>query len=160
MIRHIHILGATGSGTTTLGKALAEKLGYAHFDNDSYVFESKKNHFTKPRSPLLRDTMLFNDIKKNPSWVLSGAICGWGDFVIRYLDLVIFLWVPLEERMRRIEAREEELGRKIIDQTHPKYQAYKNFIKWASEYDTGDTIRLSLSKEACVVVGVEKTEHS
>jgi len=30
MIRRIHILGASGSGTTTLGRALAERLQYPH----------------------------------------------------------------------------------------------------------------------------------
>ena len=94
MIHHIHILGATGSGTTTHGEVLANSLGYVHFDNDHYVFESKNNQFAKPRKPIVRDTMLFNDLKNTPKWVLSGAICGWGDFVIRYFDLVVFLWVP------------------------------------------------------------------
>jgi len=126
MIKHINIMGATGSGTTTLGKVLSKKLQYAHFDNDNYVFESKKN-FTKLRRPTIRDTMLFNDLKNTPNWVLSGEICGWGDFIVRYFDLVIFLWVPVDERMKRIDAREEKLGRKIEDPTHPRYKNYENF---------------------------------
>jgi adenylate kinase family enzyme len=32
MIQRIHILGASGSGTTTLGRALGEHLQYPHFD--------------------------------------------------------------------------------------------------------------------------------
>lgn len=32
----IHILGAAGAGTTTLGKALAERLNIAYFDSDFY----------------------------------------------------------------------------------------------------------------------------
>jgi cytidylate kinase len=32
MIRRIHILGASGSGTITLGRALAARLQYPHFD--------------------------------------------------------------------------------------------------------------------------------
>ena len=31
---HIHITGASGSGTTTLGLALAELLGIRHLDTD------------------------------------------------------------------------------------------------------------------------------
>jgi len=34
MNRRIHITGASGSGTTTLGEHLAKELGCAHFDND------------------------------------------------------------------------------------------------------------------------------
>lgn len=35
----IHIYGASGSGTTTLGKKLCEKLGYTLMDTDSYFKE-------------------------------------------------------------------------------------------------------------------------
>ena len=34
MIHRIHILGASGSGTTTLGRALAARLQCPHFDTD------------------------------------------------------------------------------------------------------------------------------
>ena len=139
MIQRIHIFGATGSGTTTLGKALAKKMGYIHFDNDNYVFETDGKQFTKPRRPIIRNTLLYNDLRNTPSWVLSGAVCGWGDFIIRYLDLVVFLWVPLDDRLIRIEAREEKLGRK-------KHKTYKKFIRWASAYDTGSTNMRSLAQ--------------
>ena len=35
----IHVLGASGSGTTTIAKVLAKKLGYVHLDTDSYFWE-------------------------------------------------------------------------------------------------------------------------
>ncbi len=162
MIQHIHIFGATGSGTSTLGAALAKSKGFVHFDNDNYFFESANNHFTKPRRPITRDTLLYNDLRKTPSWVLSGAVCGWGDYVIRFFELVVFLLVPLEERLRRIDAREEKLGRKIEDQTHPRYKTYNNFMRWASEYDTGDMNMRSLAqheewmkKLSCPIVRIE-----
>ena len=37
MIHRIHILGAFGSGTTTLGRALAARLQYPYFDMDDYL---------------------------------------------------------------------------------------------------------------------------
>lgn len=36
MINVIHIFGASGSGTTTLGDAIDETLGYKHLDVDDY----------------------------------------------------------------------------------------------------------------------------
>jgi adenylate kinase family enzyme len=38
MIQRIHILGASGSGTTTLGRALSERLQCPHFDTDNYFW--------------------------------------------------------------------------------------------------------------------------
>ncbi|MDX1775458.1 MAG: hypothetical protein R3297_02645 [Desulfobulbales bacterium] len=162
MIQRVHILGATGSGTTTLGAAVAEKIDYAHFDNDNYFFESKNNLFTVPRRPVMRDSMLDYDLRSTPAWVLSGAVCGWGDFIMRYFDLVVFLKVPLAQRMQRIKAREEKLGRKIDDPRHPRYRKYQNFIKWASAYETGGNDMRSLAqheewlqKLACPVLRIE-----
>ena len=36
MAHRIHLFGASGSGTTTLGVALAERLAIAHFDSDNF----------------------------------------------------------------------------------------------------------------------------
>lgn len=47
MVKHIHILGASGSGTTTLARALAVKTGYAHFDTDDYFWLPTKVPFTE-----------------------------------------------------------------------------------------------------------------
>ena len=46
MVQHIHILGASGSGTSTLGGDLAETLSFTHFDTDDYYWETK---FSKAR---------------------------------------------------------------------------------------------------------------
>lgn len=35
---HIHITGASGSGTTTLGRALAQALGWRYLDADRYYW--------------------------------------------------------------------------------------------------------------------------
>jgi adenylate kinase family enzyme len=34
----VHIVGASGSGTTTLGKALAARAGCAHLDTDEFFW--------------------------------------------------------------------------------------------------------------------------
>jgi adenylate kinase family enzyme len=43
---HLHILGASGSGTTTLASSLSKELQYTHFDSDDYFWKTK---FTEPR---------------------------------------------------------------------------------------------------------------
>ena len=44
----IHIIGAAGSGTTTLGIELANVLPHVHLDTDKYYWLDNKN-FTKKR---------------------------------------------------------------------------------------------------------------
>lgn len=45
MKKHIHIFGASGSGTTTISQKVCGHTGYSHFDSDSYFW-------LPPRTPL------------------------------------------------------------------------------------------------------------
>lgn len=87
----IHIMGASGSGTSTLGSSLSKVLPYRHLDTDDYFWTTK---FTKQREVPERRKMLENDLSQNEDWILSGAVCGWGDNFKSYFDCVIFLWIP------------------------------------------------------------------
>lgn len=42
--------GASGSGTTTLGKELATEMGYHHFDADDFYWEQTDIPYTKTKS--------------------------------------------------------------------------------------------------------------
>ena len=55
MMNKIHIIGASGSGTSTLGKALAEVLPHNSLDTDDYYWISK---FTEQRPVPERIEML------------------------------------------------------------------------------------------------------
>lgn len=114
-IRHIHILGASGSGTTTLGRALAERLQCPHFDTDAYFWLPTEPPFTEKRETTLRQKLLMDDLTAHQSWVLSGSLCGWGDVAIPLFDLAIYLWVPCEIRLERLRQREiERYGEHIM----------------------------------------------
>lgn len=75
----IHILGASGSGTTTLGNQLAKRLRIPHFDTNEYFWIKTRIPFTEKRAVAERQKLLKSDLTKHSSWVLSGSLCGWGD---------------------------------------------------------------------------------
>jgi adenylate kinase family enzyme len=106
MIHRIHILGASGSGTTTLGRALAERLHCSHFDTDTYFWLPTEPPFREPRPPAERQQLLMTDLAVYNSWVISGSLCGWGDSAIPLFELVVFLWIPKDVRMERLHRRE------------------------------------------------------
>ena len=62
MIRRIHILGASGSGTTTLGRALAERLQGPHFDTDDYFWLPTDPPYTQRRERTERQRLLMDDL--------------------------------------------------------------------------------------------------
>lgn len=138
MVQRIHIFGASGSGTTTLAKAIADKMGIKHYDTDNYFWKRTDPPYQTVRERDEREELLRLDLNKIESWVLSGSLCGWGDFAIPLFDLVIFLYLPMELRIQRLNRREmERFGSDIGNYGHPWHQNYKKFIEWAASYDNG-----------------------
>ncbi len=138
-MKRIHIFGASGSGTTTLAAALACTLNCRHFDTDDYYWLRTEPPFVKVRDRRERQALLKRDLEATDSWVLSGSLCGWGDFAIELFHMVIFLWVPPDTRMERLRRREiQRYGPEIEEPSHPMFKAHSRFLQWAEQYDTGD----------------------
>lgn len=132
-MKKIHIFGASGSGTSTLGASLSNELLYSHLDTDDYFWMNK---YTDIREVNNRKNMLKEDLLINEKLILSGALCGWGDSIKFYFDLVIFLWIPQNIRLERLQQREfQRYGDEILD-GGSKQEQYKEFMEWASLYDS------------------------
>ena len=128
----IHILGAAGSGTSTLGASLSKVLPHTHLDSDDYFWLTK---FTEQRQVPERRKMLEKDLSHFEKLILSGAVCGWGDNFKSYFDLVIFLWIPQDIRLARLQRREfQRYGNNVLV-GGSKYDQSKTFLEWASLYD-------------------------
>jgi adenylate kinase family enzyme len=137
MIHRIHILGASGSGTTTLGRALAEHLQYPHFDIDDYFWLPTDPPYTHQRERIERQQLLMDDLMAHNAWVLSGSLCGWGDVAIPRFELVVFLAIPHDIRMEGLRRREHaRFGERILP-GGDMYEPSQAFFAWAASYDEG-----------------------
>lgn len=134
MINKIHIFGASGSGTSTLGRELASVLSRKWYDSDDYFWLEK---YTKIREIDVRVSLLKKDLDNNSQWILSGALCGWGDIFMDYFDLVIFLYTPEKTRMDRLYNRELQRYGDSILPGGSMYEESKAFLNWAAQYDKG-----------------------
>lgn len=140
----IHIFGASGSGTTTLGQALSKELHLPHLDTDQFYWQKTEPPFQAPVPLNQRQTTLKIALQSS-DWVLTGSLCGWGDFSKKYYDLAVFLWVPPKERVQRLIAREKSrYGHDIDQETHPQFQTFTAFMAWARAYDTAGIEQRSL----------------
>jgi adenylate kinase family enzyme len=134
MIHRIHILGASGSGTTTLGRALAERLQCLHFDTDDYFWLPTDPPYTQRRERSERAQLLMDDVTAHDAWVVSGSLCGWGDVAMPLFELVVFLWVPHAVRMDRLHRREHaRFGARILP-GGDMYESSQAFLAWAASY--------------------------
>ncbi|TAX36464.1 ATP-binding protein [Rhizobium leguminosarum] len=142
---HIHVMGASGSGTTSLGRALAEKLDIAHLDTDDFFWLPTDPPFTTPRDADERIGLLLDEVERHEGWILSGSALKWGRPVEPLYDLIVFLTIDPELRMARILAREiSRYGNRI---TPGGDMAAKSgeFLEWAASYDTAGPERRSLA---------------
>ena len=139
MSKRIHILGASGSGTTTLGSALAACFGCPHLDTDDFFWLPTNPPFQQARSRTDRQALLGAGLARHGGWVLSGSLCGWGDLFIPLFDVVVFLWVPPPIRLARLQARERQrYGDHAIAPGGPLHTPYTAFMAWAAAYESGD----------------------
>lgn len=134
----IHIYGDSGSGTSTLGKALQKQLHYTHLDTDDYYWEATNPPFTVKHPIDKRLSLLKRDLSQSSDIVISGSLCGWGDDLIPYFDLVIRLVAPTSLRIERLKHREFQEFKERILPGGDMAKEHTKFIQWASEYDDGD----------------------
>ncbi|GGA49171.1 hypothetical protein GCM10011384_43590 [Psychrobacillus lasiicapitis] len=59
--------------------------------------------------------MLRCDLSTYENWILSGAICGWGDSLNPILIWLFFLEIPKSVRLQRLQQREfQRYGNDIL----------------------------------------------
>ncbi|MGO7215785.1 adenylate kinase [Rhizobium ruizarguesonis] len=142
---HIHVMGASGSGTTSLGRALAEKLDIAHLDTDDFFWLPTDPPFTTPRDAGERIRLLLDEVARHEGWVLSGSALKWGRPIEPFYDLIVFLRIDPELRMTRILAREiARYGNRIKPGGDMAVKSGA-FLVWAASYDTAGPERRSLA---------------
>ena len=134
----IHIFGASGSGTSTLGRKISEELGFRFMDTDDYFWMPTNPPYTTKRPPDERLAMIRADIEESENVVLSGALSKWGDPLIPYFTLAIRLHTDTALRIERLKRREHAKFGSRIDEGGDMHRAHLDFLAWAASYDTGD----------------------
>ena len=148
MKRCIHVIGASGSGATSLGRALAEALALPHHDADDYLWLPTVPPYRTLREAAERLRLMREVSLPRADWVLSGDISGWGDEIIPQFDLVVFLTTPRDLRMQRLRAREAvHFGADAVAPGGWRHEETEAFIDWASHYEDGTRAGRSLAKQ-------------
>nr|WP_294947956.1 AAA family ATPase [uncultured Mucilaginibacter sp.] len=131
----IQIMGASCAGSTTLGRALAERLNIPFFDTDDYFWVLTDPPYTTKREPELRNRMIKTEMAKHDSWIQAGSVIKWGADWEEMFDVVVFLYIPHKLRMQRLTARELERYGDIIYTDPTRNAQHKEFVDWAERYD-------------------------
>jgi len=147
----IIVFGASGAGSTTLGKTIAQRLDFQHLDIDDYLWcWNTKIPFTVVRPRKERTEHLMDDIKKHPNFVISGTIFDDRKLFENLFDLAVFISTPREICAERVYVRElARWGERVL----PGGDMYKStrfhgdfndYIVNAQKYETADISKFGL----------------
>lgn len=127
----LHITGASGSGATTLGRAVADAWAVPHADADDYFWVPTDPPYTTKREIPDRLRLMGDLFLGREAWVLSGSMLGWGDPAVAQCHAVVFLALDPDVRLARLAARQRTRHEGRVEDE----AATTEFLTWARGYD-------------------------
>jgi adenylate kinase family enzyme len=153
----ICICGLNGSGKTTLAAALAKELNFKHMDVEDYYFTSSDNPYQSSRTREEVEQLLLEDIKKNNCFVFSAVNGDMTPEINDNYDLVVYLDVPLDMRMKRIRQRAiDKFGDRVLP-GGDMYEQEESFFAYA-EKRTPENIEKWLKTLSCKTIRLDGTK--
>jgi len=132
----LHVFGASGSGTTTLARAIASDWSVPCFDCDDFYWQPTAKPFIEKRAIEDRLRLMEELFLPRSAWVLSGSLFSWGSSLIPYFDAVVFVSLDNAKRLQRVQAREESrYGAAAISPGGGHFEKFREFMDWNARYE-------------------------
>ena len=103
----IQICGLNGCGKSTLGKALAEKIGFHFIDNENLYFSRTNTDepYTNAKSRIEVERLLMEEVSRHPDFVFSAVKGDYGKDIVPMYNYVVVIEVPRKIRSQRVRNR-------------------------------------------------------
>jgi hypothetical protein len=121
---------------TTLGAALAERLGLPHEDADAFFWVPTQPPFITCRPADERLVLLQQRLPATGHWVFTGSAIRWATLLEPYYDMIVFLRLDPKMRLERLKGREILRYGARIEGEGDMVAASAEFLEWAASYDT------------------------
>ena len=154
----ILICGLNGTGKSTLGRLLANRMEYEFIDNEDLFFPKADPSYTfsNPRSKEEVIQLLEEKISRNNRFVFAAVKGNYGDRLIASLDHIVLIEVPKQIRSKRVRDRSYQ---KFGDRILPGGDLYDTESKWFSLTDNRPDTYVSdwLETVNCPVIRIDGT---
>ena len=129
-MRRISVVGSSGSGKTTVARAIVQKLGYPHLELDSVYHQP--NWTPVPDDEFRAVAMEFSSQDR---WVIDGnyTTAGVIDLVWQRADTVVWLNPPKRTVMRQVTWRAISRATTGRELWNGNRERWPNLFRWAPE---------------------------
>ena len=155
----IMVCGLNGSGKSTFGRALADKLGFFFIDNEHLFFDRSSNDepYANPRSHEDAIELLMDNVLNNPDFVFAAVKGDYGKDIIPLYNYVIVIEVPKEMRLERVRNRSySKFGARML-KGGDLYEQEENFFRFIESREN-DYVDNWIETLSCVVLRVDGTK--
>lgn len=154
----ILICGLNGTGKSTLGRMLADRMGYEFIDNEDLFFPKADPSYTfsGPRGEEEVIRLLEERVSANSRFIFAAVRGNYGKKLIASLDHIVLIEVPKQIRSRRVRDRSYQ---KFGDRILPGGDLYEKESKWFSLTDNRpeDYVIGWLKTVDCPVIRIDGT---
>ena len=155
----ILVCGLNGTGKSTLGKALAEELGFHFIDNEDLYFPKTNPHYLydAPRTREEVERLLLQEIETHENFVFASVKGDYGEPIPRLFRYAVLLSVPRELRIQRVKNRSfQKFGDRMLPggDLYKQEEAFFDFVQSRAE----NTVEEWAKSLSCPIIRADGTK--
>ena len=152
----IIMCGLNGTGKSTLGKALAERLRFHFIDNEDLYFPKTDPVYlyAAPRTREEVKKLLLKEIKAHENFIFASVKGDYGKSIYPYFQYAVWIDVPRDIRMERIKKRSfEKFGNRMMPggDLYEQEEHFFDFVKSRAE----DTVEKWVQSLNCPIIKID-----
>ena len=101
----LRVMGSSGGGKTTAGRAIAAALGVPFLELDNIHWHMVIPMYSTYRSPEECAALLQEFLDANPAWVMDGSYMSWSQAAMDRATEAVLIELPLYRRLWRLWGR-------------------------------------------------------
>lgn len=155
----IIICGLNGTGKSTLGKALAEKLHFYFIDNEDLYFPKidPAYIYAAPRTREEVEKLLLNEINKNENFVFASVKGDYGEIIYSFFQYAVLIDVPKDIRIERVKNRSfQKFGNRMLfgGDLYEQEERFFDLVKSRAE----NTVEKWIQTLNCPIIRIDGTK--